>query len=57
MRWLEAVVAGEEKPVAVEGTAKVALVMHGPAGLWWKIEDEAQARLAALVVRHLGEAC
>lgn len=57
VRWLEAVVAGEEKPVAKEGTAKVALVMHGPAGVWWKIEDEEQARLAALVVRHLGAAC
>jgi hypothetical protein len=55
VRWLEAMVAGEEKPV--EGAAKVALVMHGPAGVWWKIEDEEQARLAALVVRHLGEAC
>jgi len=57
VRWLEAVVAGEEKPVGAEGAAKTVLVMRGPAGVWWKIEQEDQARLAALVLRHLGEGC
>jgi len=57
VRWLEAVVAGEEKLVAAEGTAPTGLVMKGPAGVWWKIERQDQARLAALVLRHLGEGC
>ena len=54
VRWLEAVVAGEQKPPAVEQTATSSLVMHGPGGVWWKIEGEDQARLAAMVLRHLG---
>jgi hypothetical protein len=54
VRWLEAVVAGEEKPPAGEQTATSSLVMHGPGGVWWKIESEDQARLAATVLRHLG---
>ena len=56
VRWLEAVVAGEQKPPAVEPTATSALVMHGPGGVWWKIEHEDQARLAGVVLRHLGTA-
>jgi transposase-like protein len=53
VRWLEAVVAGEEKPSPVEAATKTALVMHGPGGVWWKIEDEPQARLAAVMLWHL----
>jgi transposase-like protein len=53
VRWLEAVVAGEEKPYPVEAATKATLVMHGPGGVWWKIEDESQARLAAVMLRHL----
>ena len=53
VRWLAAVVAGEEKPSPVEAATKTALVMHGPGGVWWKIEDEPQARLAAVMLRHL----
>lgn len=56
VRWLEAVVAGEQKPQAGEQTATSSLVMHGPGGLWWKIESEDQARMAAVVLRHLGTA-
>ena len=56
VRWLEAVVAGEEKPAPAEGTASAAVVMHGPGGVWWKVENEDQARLAAVVLRHLGTA-
>jgi hypothetical protein len=55
VRWLEAVVAGEEK--ASEPVTVSALVMHGPGGVWWKIEGEDQSRLAAVVLRHLGGAC
>ncbi len=54
VRWLEAVVAGEQKPPAGEQTATTSLVMHGPGGVWWKIEGEDHARLAAVVLRHLG---
>ena len=54
VRWLEAVVAGEEK--ANEPATVSALVMHGPGGVWWKVENEDQARLAAVVLRHLGTA-
>jgi hypothetical protein len=57
VRWLEAVVAGEEKAAADGSTATSALVMHGPGGVWWKVEGEDQARLAAVVLRHLGAAC
>ncbi len=57
VRWLEAVVAGEEKPSPTETTAKTGLVMHGRGGVWWKIEGEDQARLAAVVLRHLGATC
>ena len=57
VRWLEAVVAGEEKTAPVEAAAKAALVMRGPGGVWWKVEQEEQARLAAMVLRHLGAAC
>ena len=57
VRWLEAVVAGEEKPSSHETAAKTALVMHGPGGVWWKVEQEEQARWAAQVLRHLGAAC
>jgi hypothetical protein len=54
VRWLEAVVAGEQKPAAGEQTAMSSLVMHGPGGVWWKIESEDHARMAAVVLRHLG---
>jgi hypothetical protein len=54
VRWLEAVVAGEQKLPAGEPTVTSGLVMHGPGGVWWKIEGEDQARLAAVVLRHLG---
>ena len=57
VRWLEAVVAGEAKSCPTEETVKTALVMHGPGGVWWKIEGEDQVRLAARVLRHLGGAC
>ena len=57
VRWLEAVVAGEEKSSPGETAAKTALVMHGPGGVWWKIEGEDQARMAAVVLRHLGATC
>ena len=53
VRWLEAVVAGENKAPHKEPTAPSALVMHGPGGGWWKIEGEAQARLAGVMLRHL----
>jgi hypothetical protein len=54
VRWLEAVVAGEQKHPAGEQTTTTSLVMHGPGGVWWKIEGEDQARWAAVVLRHLG---
>jgi len=54
VRWLEAVVAGEQKPPDGEQPATSSLVMHGPGGVWWKIEHEDQARLAGVVLRHLG---
>jgi hypothetical protein len=57
VRWLEAVVAGEDKSSACEQTPQPALVMHGPGGVCWKIEGEDQARLAAAVLRHLGVTC
>jgi transposase-like protein len=57
VRWLEAVVAGEEKPSPAETTPKTGLVMHGPGGVWWKIEGEDQARMAAVMLRHLGATC
>jgi hypothetical protein len=57
VRWLEAVVAGEQKSSPVEATATTALVMHGPGGVWWKVEQEGQARLTAEVLRHLGAVC
>ena len=57
VRWLEAVVAGAEKPAPAEGTASAAVVMHGPGGVWWKVENEDQARWTAVVLRHLGEGC
>jgi hypothetical protein len=50
-------VAGEQKSSPVEAAAKTALVMHGPGGVWWKVEHEDQARWAAMVLRHLGAAC
>ena len=52
VRWLEAVVAGEEK--GNEPATVFALVMHGPGGVWWKVENEDQARWTAVVLRHLG---
>jgi hypothetical protein len=54
VRWLEAVVAGEEKSSPVEASAKTVLVMHGSGDVWWKVECEEQARLAAEVLRHMG---
>jgi hypothetical protein len=57
VRWLEAVVAGDEKSSSQKTAAQTALVMHGPGGVWWKIEGENQARLAAAVLRQLGAAC
>jgi hypothetical protein len=54
VRWLEAVVAGQEKTESGQDATKTALVMHGPGGVWWKIEHEDHARLAAVVLRHLG---
>jgi hypothetical protein len=54
VRWLEAMVAGEQKSSSVETPVKTALVMHGPGGVWWKVEGEEQARVAAVVLRHLG---
>jgi hypothetical protein len=57
VRWLEAVLESGSKP-ADEGVKKPeALVIHGPGGVWWKIEHEDQARWAAMVLRHLGAAC
>jgi hypothetical protein len=53
VRWLEAMVAGEEKGSPVEATAKTGLVVHGPGSVWWKVECEEQARLAAVMLRHL----
>jgi hypothetical protein len=54
VRWLEAVVAGQEKTEPGQGATKTALVLHGPGGVWWKIEHEDHARLTAEVLRHLG---
>jgi hypothetical protein len=58
VRWLEAVVERGSKP-AEEKVPKPteSLVMHGPGGVWWKVEGEEQARLTAEVLRHLGAAC
>jgi hypothetical protein len=57
VRWLEAVVENGNKPADEKVTKTEALVVHGPGGVWWKIEHEDQARWAAMVLRHLGAAC
>jgi len=58
VRWLEAVVERGSKPADEKVTKKTeAMVMHGPCGVWWKVEGEEQARLTAEVLRHLGAAC
>ena len=57
VRWLEAVVEKGNKPADEKVTKTEALVVHGPGGVWWKIEHEDQARWAAMVLRHLGAAC
>jgi hypothetical protein len=56
VHWLEAVVAGEkESPPLTRKTGP--LVMHGPAGVWWEVNDLAQAKVAAAVLREMGRAC
>ena len=58
VRWLEAVVENGNKPADEKAAKRTeALVMQGPGGVWWKIDHEDQARWAAMVLRHLGEAC
>jgi hypothetical protein len=57
VRWLEAVMESGSKPADEEVRKTEALVMHGPGGVWWKVEREGQARLTAEVLRHLGVAC
>jgi hypothetical protein len=54
VRWLEAVMESGSKPAEEEVKKTGALVMRGPGGVWWKIENEPEARLAAEVLRHLG---
>jgi hypothetical protein len=54
VRWLEAVMESGSKPADEEMKRTEPLVMHGPGGVWWKIEDERQARWTAEVLRYLG---
>jgi hypothetical protein len=56
VHWLEAVVAGE-KESPPPGRKTGPLVMHGPAGVWWEVNDREQAKVAAAVLREMGRTC
>ena len=55
VRWLEAVLENERKPLCEETKAPMGLVAHGPGGVWIEITQEEQVRWAALLLRHLGD--
>ena len=54
MRWLEAVVDGSRQKEPAK-LATATLIVHGPGGVRLELSEEKQVKLAAQLLRELGQ--